>query len=160
MDLRCFKNRVKAAEQELRKARVQQERAEALARLLDNAGVQSLPLPEFRSLKKGAVCFCWPLFSTFRTGCANGCGYVAVTYMTDRNVVWCWGSHEILVQHYPGSGMPLVRYTPEFVGNVPETRVVSKTVPPEFIAFVDKHRELMFSPEEQRKRNRPGVLIF
>jgi hypothetical protein len=88
-----------------------------------------------------------------RRGGGNGCGHVAVTLLEDNNVKWEWIAKEILVQHYHGSSRPLVRYTPDYVENVPYAEVTSPEPPRAFIEFVQKHIDLMYSCHEQWKRH-------
>jgi hypothetical protein len=145
---RDYDRAVEDARHALDAAESMAERARFLASVIERAGLV-LPQPERGMRWHGEeVRFRWPLMAT-RRGCGNGCGNVAATLLADNSVVWEWVASEILVQHYPGTDRPLVRYTPDYVENVPYAKVTSPEPPQAFIEFVQKHIDLMYSCHEQ-----------
>lgn len=139
---------VRDAQRHLDDAKRAATKALILVDTLAMAGLTELPPPN--STTHHGVALRWALM-VYNRGCGNGCGEVSVS-LADEGIVWSWESRESLVQYYPGSNRPLVRTTPEFVTNVPRTTVVSPEAPREFVEFVKKHVELMYSREAQEKR--------
>lgn len=147
MNINFYNDRVTRAEKELADAKWARDNAvNALARINALLGGLNLPPPTLDPYERDnwEVSVTWELLVTQRVACANSCGRVWVTILKTGEVEWTWSSRP--------RNRPIVEDTPL-------TSVKSPTPPPEFIAFCEKYKELMYSPEEQRKRNTPGILL-
>lgn len=154
MNINFYNDRVTRAEKELADAKWAQNNAvNALARINALLGGLNLPDPTLDPYERDNwdVSVYWDLMATQRIGTAYCCGKVWVALHKSGTIEWTWTSYALRTERTKGA--------PAFVEDIMPTTVWSHTPPPEFIAFCEKHKELMYSPEDQRKRNTPGILL-
>ena len=132
MELAYYKNNVQAAKDVL-------SAAEFIDNLLTAEGVCP-PDPTYTQTHPGeAVRFYWDLQAALGLQRFVGCGCAHVILCTNGLLYWSWESSR-------RTGLP------DWIETVDGRTVLSATPPPEFVAFVKKHIELMYTPGEQKKR--------
>lgn len=159
----CVASRLRGAVIDAKKALMAAEQdfqaATALDQMLNTNGLYKLPPCKQVFVRKGMYEIYWQLLATQERGVANGCGELKLVQSAKGARTWSWYSTKLMVPRYVDKPEPCYSITPSFVEDVGPFYVTSDTPPEEFVEFALKHTELMYDPETQRKRNKPGVLV-